>query len=60
MIEYDDLLLFELRGDELKILNETKKYIPTEREDIWSWICYFEKSIKDMEFIKRLANGRKL
>lgn len=38
---------FELRGDDLKILEEIKKYIPSEREDIWGWLCYLEAEIKE-------------
>lgn len=37
----------ELRGDDLKIINEIKKYVPVNREDIWSWLCYIQNSIKD-------------
>lgn len=45
----EQTLNFELRGDDLKIINDIKKYIPlTEREDIWSWICYLENEIKDL------------
>lgn len=40
------LFSLEIRGDELKIINDIKKYIPNHREDIWSWICYFENEIK--------------
>lgn len=36
---------FELRGDEQHIIEEIKKYIPIEREDIWSWLCYFQNEL---------------
>lgn len=36
----------KLRGDDIHILNDIKEYIPIEREDIWSWICYLENIIK--------------
>lgn len=40
---------FELRGDDLKIINDIKQYVPLlEREDIWSWLCYLEGEIKDL------------
>ena len=41
---FSKVVNFELRGDDLKIINEIKKYIPLEREDVWSWICYLENS----------------
>lgn len=35
-----------MRGDDIEIINSIKDYIPIERQDIWSWICYLENQIK--------------
>lgn len=46
----DEVLNFELRGDELEIIKDIKNYIPLEeREDIWSWLCYFENEIQTLK-----------
>ncbi|MDP7981383.1 hypothetical protein [Bacillus multifaciens] len=38
---------FDLRGDEIKIIEAIKEYVPIEREDIWSWLCDLESEIKE-------------
>ncbi|MDK7418609.1 hypothetical protein ABR763_22435 [Bacillus cereus] len=38
---------FDLRGDEIEIIESIKSYVPIEREDIWSWLCYLEVEIKE-------------
>jgi hypothetical protein len=44
---YGEEIKFELRGDDLKMIEAIKDYIPLfEREDIWSWLCYLENTIK--------------
>lgn len=41
----DKIMKFELRGDEKEMIDAIKDYIPSEREDIWSWICYFQNEL---------------
>ncbi len=36
-----------LRGDELKIIEAIKEYVPIEREDVWSWLLYVEFEVKE-------------
>lgn len=38
---------FELRGDENEIIELIKEYIPIERQDIWSWLCYFQGELPE-------------
>lgn len=42
----EKIIQFDLRGDDLKMINDIKDYIPTDREDIWGWLCYLENEIK--------------
>lgn len=43
----EEVLPFELRGDEQNIIEDIKNYIPSDREDILSWLCYFQGELKD-------------
>lgn len=43
----EEVLSFELRGDEQNIIEDIKNYIPSDREDILSWLCYFQNELND-------------
>lgn len=44
----DSVLKFELRGDDYKMLEDLKKYISEDREDLLSWISYIQSDIFDL------------
>lgn len=44
--ESNNIKKIETRGDDIEIIDSIKDYIPIERQDIWSWICYLENQIK--------------
>lgn len=41
----DVVLNFELRGDDFKVLEELKTFIPKDREDLLSWVSYLQSDI---------------
>ncbi|WP_346938090.1 hypothetical protein [uncultured Clostridium sp.] len=44
--ENNNVKKIETRGDDIEIIDSIKDYIPIERQDIWSWVCYLENQIK--------------
>lgn len=47
--EQEGILSFDLRGDELEIIESIKTHIPSIREDIWSWLCYLQGEIEELK-----------
>lgn len=51
-------MYFDLRGDEPKIIQDIKGYIPVEREDIWGWLCYFQRELELYLYNKNRVNNK--
>lgn len=45
-IPIDKEIVFPLRGDDLKMIEAIKEQFDFDREDVLSWLCYLENTIK--------------